>query len=99
MHNALCGELQMIHCNVRYSWQILLEFLTVNYMYSSTNCPGGGGVVQACRALDNQGQRNHVLTGRKIVVMMYSQVRIMMMMMMMIIIRPIKRWFSHKRAF
>ena len=55
-------------------------------MYSSTNCPGGGGVVQACRALDNQGQRNHVLTGRKIVVMMYSQVRIMMMMMMMIIV-------------
>ena len=54
-------------------------------MYSSTNCPGGGGVVQACRALDNQGQRNHVLTGRKIVMMMYSQVRIMMMK----IIRPI----------
>ena len=76
-------------------------------MYSSTNCPGGGGVVQACRALDNQGQRNHVLTGRKIVAMMYSQVRIMvmtmmmvkMMMMMMMMIRPIKRWFSHKRAF
>ena len=81
MHNALCGELQMIHCNLWYSWQIL----TVNHMYSSTSCPGGGGVVQACRALDNQGQRNHVLTGRKIVVMMYSQVRIMMMK----IIRPI----------